>query len=166
MINQSRLKELFDYSPTTGFLTRKVKMGPGAVGSIAGTVIRRRYRQVMVDGKCYLGHRLAWLYVHGEFPSGEVDHVNGNRDDNRIENLRVVDRQGNSRNMKIRSDNSSGAVGVAWNKARGMWRARIGVNNQDIILGYFDDLDEAITARSEASKKYGFHENHGRENNA
>ena len=91
-----------------------------------------------------------------------IDHINGKRSDNRIENLRAVTKPENFRNMCLRSDNKSGCPGVTFHKASNLWHARITVDKKIISLGYFKKHEEAIEARLKANKCYGFHENHGR----
>lgn len=107
-------------------------------------------------------HRLAWALHYGEWPSTQIDHINGVRSDNRIANLRVATPSQNNQNMKKRIDNKSGAVGVCWHPRTKRWRATIVVNKKQISLGYFRDKDAAIVARQAASVEHGFHVNHGR----
>lgn len=108
-------------------------------------------------------HRIAATIAYGDIPDGvEVDHINGDGLDNRIENLRLVTRSENMKNMRKRSDNKSGVTGVSKGR-RNKWRSRIRVNNTEISLGEFSTVDEAAKARARAEIKYGFHENHGSE---
>ncbi len=95
-------------------------------------------------------------------PSGEIDHINGDRTDNRICNLRDVTSAGNSCNRRRQDRNTSGVTGVAWDKRASRWQARIGLNGKQKYLGYFDSLDEAVAARKAAELELGFHPNHGR----
>jgi hypothetical protein len=108
-------------------------------------------------------HRLA-LYLSGvEIAKGlQVDHIDGDGTNNRLSNLRVVTNQGNSRNTKLRSDNTSGTVGVYWKSITRKWEAQITAGNKNVYLGYYTNKDDAIEARKAAEVKYGFHENHGR----
>lgn len=119
------------------------------------------YKFGAIFGKNYRAHRVIWAMTFGAWPDGQIDHINGNRSDNRIENLRVVSNAENQRNSKIRSTNTSGAAGVSWNKRCAKWQARITVNHKRIHLGYFGNKDDAIAARKSAEIKYGFHPNHG-----
>jgi hypothetical protein len=104
-------------------------------------------------------HRVAWAIHHGRWPS-EVDHLNGDKTDNRLDNLREVTRQINSCNRSRRSDNSSGAVGVDFYQGR-TWRARLHTQGREVVIGYFDTMESAVAARKAAQLEYGFTERHG-----
>lgn len=110
----------------------------------------------------YKAHRIIWLLHTGDWPAMHLDHINGNRADNSIANLRAVTRTENMMNTRIRSDNTSGVVGVCWDGSRGKWLATICVARKYRHLGRFDDLDEAIAVRKAAEIEMGFHPNHGR----
>ena len=118
------------------------------------------YRVGAIWGRQYKAHRVIWAMARGYWPN-QIDHINHNRSDNRIVNLRSVTQQENGRNQSLASDNTSGRVGVRWFKAAKKWRAQIVVDGEGKWLGDFDDIKEAISARKEAEKKYGFHNNHG-----
>ena len=120
------------------------------------------YRQVAIFGQYYLAHRLIWLYHYGAWPKGEIDHVNGDRSDNRLENLRDVPRKINGRNQRKLDANTSGHTGVSWCKQTGKWRATIKVDYRNLHLGRFSQISNAIAARKDAEKLHGFHANHGR----
>ena len=108
-------------------------------------------------------HRIALMLSGIEIPEGyEVDHIDGCKTNNKLENLRVVTRAVNAKNRALQQNNKSGAVGVHWCKTAEKWRATIKVSRIKIHLGSFEDKEEAIEARKEAEIKYGFHENHGR----
>lgn len=147
ILSQSRLQELLCYDEHTGLFTWRIHAGNRLANSAAGSLCKRGYLDVSVDGKSYRAHRLAWLYVHGNFPVGVIDHINGNRSDNRITNLRDVT---NTRNLlsfrKTNHNNSSGFVGV--NKNHNGWRAEIKVNYQNINLGTYPTKEEASIAYS------------------
>lgn len=115
------------------------------------------YKQGRIFGKSYRAHRIIWAIAYGYWPD-EVDHINGVRSDNRICNLRDVDRTSNCRNLSVRSNNTSGVVGVSWDKTYKKWHSRI----RDVHIGYYDEFDDAVEARRAAELKYGFHPNHGR----
>ena len=118
------------------------------------------YIQIRIDDKLHRAHRIAFLYMLGRMPKDQVDHLNHHRDDNRWCNLEESDNVSNHRNMKRNSNNTSGRTGVTWSKQNNKWVAQIKVNYRNINLGLFVNIKDAITAREEAEKKYGFHENH------
>ena len=132
------------------------------VGREAGCINKEGYRVMGIQGKRFYAHRLAWLWVYGKFPSKEIDHINGNRLDNRIPNLRDVTKQENRKNQKIHKKNTSGVMGVYWSKDRKIWRVKISCNKKQLHIGCYKEFDDAVEARKEAERKYGFHPNHGR----
>jgi hypothetical protein len=119
------------------------------------------YVQGGILGRGYLAHRVAWLLVTGAWPKNQIDHINGDRTDNRIANLREVSNAENARNMSISSRNKSGVPGVFWDTKRGKWVANIGENSRTRHLGSFDDFNLAVEAREKAMTAKGFHPNHG-----
>lgn len=162
MINWS---DYFEYR--NGILYWKVRRngrnGGVKPGDVAGCKNSRGYIVFNYKGKQYRAHRVIWQIHNGDIPSNmEIDHINHDKTDNRIENLRLVDRTENGRNQSRRNDNSSGFCGVHWHKPLSKWCARIRVNGKLVHLGYFDKLDDAKIARIEANKKFNFHKNHGR----
>ena len=164
-MTQNKLKKLFIYDEVSGiFIRNKTNSKRWKKGQVAGTINTQGYLCIRIDGKLYLCHRLAWLYVYGDMPDGHIDHINHNRSDNRIENLRVVD---NSENNKNRSNYSGCVFGVSWCTSRKnrphRWRARIHVDGKDTHLGYFVEYSQAVNARKNAEILYGFHKNHGQE---
>lgn len=120
------------------------------------------YRVGRVHGIRYKAHRVAWLLSYGQWPADCIDHINGDRSDNRIANLRDVSKATNARNAKRRVNCTSGVTGVHWNQARQKWRAIIHYNKRCIHLGLFDTIEEATAARQAANDEYGFGEHHGR----
>jgi hypothetical protein len=114
-----------------------------------------------MSGVDYKAHRLIWLMSYGVAPEF-IDHINGVRDDNRLENLRSVSWEENTKNAKRRADNVSGVTGVSFYSPKGTWRARINYKGRTVLLGYFKTPAEAVAARRAAEKIYGYHENHGR----
>jgi hypothetical protein len=163
MVTQARLKELFDYNPETGLFTRNISHTNSVkVGDIAGCKGKRGYWDIRVDGKNLKAHRLAWLYMYGELPEEFIDHIDHNKINNRISNLRCASRTENQRNLGMRSDNTSGITGVTWHSQRGKWLAQIWVNGKKVHLGVFLSIDDAARARKDAEIKYSFHENHGK----
>jgi len=161
-LTQSRLKEVLDYNKNTGEFRWKVARGCKQKGSIAGHNEAGAYVVIRIDNIKYKGHRLAWLYMNGELPDCDIDHVNHNRYDNRIENLRTVTRALNNKNRPKSPDNKSGTTGVCFHKTIGKWQSFIRVNGVQKYLGVYITLLAAETARHVANIKYGFHKNHGK----
>jgi len=126
------------------------------VGDRAGTVTFEGYRQVGVDGQVYREHRVIFLMHHGYMPEYDCDHINRDRADNRIENLREVSRSCNMRNASISSRNTSGVTGVSWDKSNEKWLAQIRAEGRSIKIGRFEDFKDAVSARYEAEIKYGW----------
>ena len=175
MITQDLLKELLQYNPETGLFTwRKRDLSHfKSVGSMrswntrfankeAGQTDSDGYRQINLFYTNHRAHRLAFLYLTGEFPPIHVDHINGNRRDNRWVNIGAVCRQENQMNMAMRSDNTSGSSGVCWDRWAGKWKAYIFVDGKNKNLGRYSKKEDAIEARKSAEFTYGYHPNHGR----
>jgi hypothetical protein len=120
------------------------------------------YRQGSVFNKKLTGHRVAWAIQHGAWPSHEIDHINGVRDDNRLANLRDVTSSENGRNSRKPAHNTSGSVGVSWCESRGKWVAYIRTNGKVVNLGRFSQKVDAIAMRRSAELEHGYHPNHGR----
>lgn len=117
------------------------------VGGEAGTINRWGYRAISFGGKYLMAHRLAWLYTNGEWPINEIDHINGDRLDNRIENLRDVSRSINAQNIRsARCDSESKALGVSWSKCKRKWIASIVTNGKQKYLGSFAAMEDASEA--------------------
>lgn len=113
----------------------------------------RGYVAVNILGSSHKAHRIVWALYYGEEPKSVIDHVNGIRSDNRIENLRLADKSKNSANSKIRSDNTSGCKGVHYYKARKQWTAYVNYEGRRVNLGYFDLYEDAVLARLTAAKE-------------
>lgn len=143
-----RVHELLSYDAETGILRWRVNR-PGGVkaGDIAGSTNKAGYRRIRIDNRDFHAHRLAWVLHYGSWPSDTIDHINGEKNDNRIENLRVATHSVNHRNVGLLSTNSSGFKGVHFHKSKGKWRALITINDTQIHLGYFTNLQEAIEQR-------------------
>lgn len=132
-------------------------------GQIAGVASKRDgYLRIGLLGKDYLSHRLAWKMHFGTDPTGQIDHIDGVRTNNRIANLRDVTNAENQRNAKRPLNNTSGVVGVAWHAQRQKWRARITVDGVTRSLGLFQSHSDATAARKTAETFFRFHPNHGR----
>lgn len=148
------LRRLLDYNPETGIFTRKISRSRlGQCGQIAGYTTPYGYRYIGIAGRYYPAHHLAWFYVYGSWPTHEIDHINGERSDNRLANLRDVTRTVNMQNLKrSRKDNTLGIFGV--NVSRGRYLAQIQVNGKKIALGRFSTPEEAHATYLEAKRKY------------
>lgn len=120
------------------------------------------YAQIGVCGKSYLAHRVIWLLMKKAWPTDQIDHINGNKSDNRFENLREVTNTENSKNKAITKRNKSGVQGVFWLASRKTWIANIGLNSRTKHLGSFKTREDAILARKNAEISLGFHPNHNR----
>lgn len=120
------------------------------------------YRHGSLDKTYVRLHRAVWALANGAWPEGEVDHLDGNRQNNRLENLRIVTASENHRNQKRPKNNTSGVLGVSWYKPYRRWRATVNIGGRSRHLGYFDTVAEAAAARTEASETHGYHPNHGR----
>lgn len=170
-------KECLSYNPETGafvwlkrprehFKNLQVFMAWNTKypGTVAGTTrkcpIRGDYRYVKIENVSYPLHRVAFFMVTGQQPE-TIDHINGNPMDNRFENLRSTSRYGNSTNKKISKKNTTGVVGVTWNKNANKYQAQIFVSGKNIHLGLFESLDAAKIARIKAQEEHSFHANHG-----
>jgi hypothetical protein len=130
-------------------------------GKIAGSINSRGYWRITIRSETYTAHRLAWLYVFGTWPAMALDHINQNKVDNRISNLREATSQQNSQNLPRTERNKSGMVGVCWNRAQREWFAYISVSKKQQFIGNFKSKDAAIAARKAAEMLYGYHPNHG-----
>ena len=147
-LTQERLKELLSYDPTTGdFVWIKQLSGMAKLGSVAGTNNGAGYIQIRIGGKKYFAHRLAFFFVNGYWPANVIDHINGNRSDNRIANLRDVPKSMNQQNMVApRKNTKSGLLGVCWNGPNNVWEAKIKYNGRKVHIGSFKTPEEAHAA--------------------
>lgn len=153
-LSHERLKQVFHYDPDTGVFTRLVAITHGGVGPVNCAPNSAGYLRIRHDKRTYQAHRLAWFYVHGCWPISEVDHINGDRTDNRLSNLREATKSQNQRNARLRKDNSCGLKGVTWHKLLGKWRAQIRTKETGtIILGAFDSVEAAHAAYCDAARE-------------
>lgn len=155
---------LWKHRPEHHFKTRAayVNFNRDNAGKIVGSINNREYLLTRLMGKTYIVHRLIWALHYGVHPDGFVDHINGERSDNRIENLRIVTNEENIRNSKKYTNNTSGVVGIHKRKDNGKYYAFISNGTKRVNLGQYQTLEEAVSARKIAEIKYGYHENHGR----
>lgn len=181
-LTQEIVRELIDYNPDTGFCVwkeRDVKWFKGGIydqcrrmkswnsryaNKPISYIHKSGYIRVDILSKVYQLHRIIWLHYHGELPN-IIDHINGDRSDNRIDNLRNISYNENAKNSKIRKDNVSGIVGVSFNKRLNKWVSTINVNKVQKHLAVHETKEEAIVSRKEAELKYNYHKNHGRSEN-
>jgi len=131
-------------------------------GKPAGGIRGGGYVDVKIFDRHLSAHRVAWAIHHNTWPTDQIDHINGERADNRIVNLRDATNQENNKNRKLPCNNTSGVMGVSWNKQKAKWVAHIRVDGKTIHLGYFDTIEDAAAARAKAEIEHDFHENHGR----
>ncbi len=162
-MTQKELKSKLHYNSETGIFTRLKSYHSRFIGKPAGNLNSLGYTKIIINNKSYSAHRLAWLYEYGEFPSKEIDHIDHNRNNNSIHNLRVVSRTENNRNKTFQINNTSGIMGVRWHKLSKRWRAEIKVDGKKIQLGAFKNIEDAIVCRKNGAIKYGFHSNHGQQ---
>ena len=162
MITQKILHDLFEYDGKN-LIWKVAPNNRIKIGDVAGSIGAGGYRRTNVSGTHYRMHRLIWMHVYGEFPENEIDHIDGNPLNNRIENLRDVRHLINMQNQKLRGSNSSGITGVYWRRDNKKWHVRIKIDYKYIHLCYADNLLDAACARKSAEIEHGFHENHGRQ---
>lgn len=156
------MDDLFSYDPETGEITRLVYRSHFRKGTIAGKIDTHGHRQITVNGKAYMAHRLAWYLHYGEWPEKHLDHINGDRDDNRVTNLRLASRSQNGRNRKLNKNNTSGIKGVIWDKRDRKWMVRVMHNCKSHYGGRFKNLYDAAKAVRELREKlHGEFCNHG-----
>jgi len=180
-ITQHTVKELIRYDPETGNAYWNIRdakwfscpnpkrsaehamkiWNSGWAGKEISTKNNYGYIIVGILGKLYLLHRIIFLHQHGFLPE-QVDHINHNRTDNSVCNLRPVSNATNAKNRRKTKQNSSGVIGVYWCKDTQKWKASITVNYKTMHLGRFSMKSDAVNARKAANIKYGFHANHGR----
>lgn len=154
MLTQERLKELLYYDPDTGSFYWISARPRCTVGALAGSLDKTRgYYRVWIDGKNHKGHRLAWLYTYGVFPTHHVDHINGDKSDNRIANLREVTHAENLQNQhRAQKGSRSGVLGV-YPRKNGKWRAMIQLDGRTRHLGTFDSIRGASAAYLAAKRE-------------
>ncbi len=149
-----RLRELLHYNPRTGVFKWRVDgYRKTKAGDVAGC-FSHGYWQIGIQYRGYRAHRLAWLYMTGEWPPAQIDHKDRDRANNKWTNLRLATNVQNARNTLLRSHNTSGVTGVSWREDKQRWRARIHVEGREHVLGSFMTRREATIARRAAEKKH------------
>lgn len=155
MLTQTELKRHLHYDKDTGIFTRIISNASNVkVGDVAGIKMTEGYLQITVNNRKYLSHRLAWLYIHGEFPPSQIDHKNGIKDDNSIFNLREANNQQNNFNVGAQKNNTSGFKGVSFYKITGKWKATAKLSGKRYHLGYFSTPELASEAYQAFAKKH------------
>lgn len=154
-LSADRLREVLHYCPDTGVFTWATKTNKRiVVGAEAGTLTNHGYVALKIDGERFLAHRLAFFYVTGEWPSEEIDHINGTRTDNRWANLRPCTSAENRQNQRrAHPGSSSGFLGVSWNARLEKWVAQIAIQGKRKYLGLFATEDEAQAAYVQAKRE-------------
>jgi citrate synthase len=151
-LTSARLHEVLEFDADTGVFTWKITRTKAKRGARAGS-IWNGYEVIKIDAERYSAHRIAWLYVYGKWPDAEIDHINGNRADNRICNLRDVSASVNQQNARrARVDNASGFLGVT--KQKNLWTSQLTINGKTLHLGLYKTPEEASQAYLEAKRKH------------
>ena len=159
-LTTDRVRQVLDYAPLTGIFTWKIAHKRIGRGQIAGSLDLHGYQKIGLDGKIYSAHRLAWLYIHGIFPPQHLDHINGDRADNRLVNLRLCDRFLNQQNRSLSGSGATGYLGVSFNKNAQKFAAEIRYQGFRKHLGIFHTAFEAHEAYMAAKKI--LHQSQGR----
>jgi Recombination endonuclease VII len=145
------VKHALDFDPSVGiFVWKNPQSNAVKVGDPAGVIAANGRRYINVGGEKHMGHRLAWFYIHGEWPDGDVKQKNGNYDDLREGNLVLQSRQQTALNRRVNASSKSGHAGITWSEGRQKWQVHITQDYKQVGLGYFSDLDVAVAVRREA----------------
>lgn len=153
-LTAERLRELLHYNPETGVFTWLEARRCGRTGKNAGTLKPNGYVEIEIEQRSYKAHRLAFLYMTGEWPDADVDHKNRRRADNRWTELRPASRAENLANSGPRRNNTSGFKGVSKRADTGRWRAQFRVGGKSVALGSFDTPEEAHQAYMAAAREH------------
>lgn len=154
MLTQDRLKELLHYDPDTGVWRWRVSRGRVIPGEKAGRTDANGYVGIRVERELYYAHRLAWVYMTGEWPLNQIDHINMDRADNRWCNLRAATVSQQRMNRRRQTNNRSGHKGVYWHKAAQKWVAEVNADGKKHYLGLFECPELAALVCSEHTAKY------------
>lgn len=175
MLTPEFLRDLLEYDPEIGSLRWRVRPASLFASQRSCSTWNARYagQPAMtaknahgyacgpILGKTYLAHRVIWAMMNGVWPEGEIDHINGDRSDNRLGNLREVKHRENSINACKNYNNTSGETGVYWRNDNRKWVAKIGIKGKLLHLGCFDSFEDAVSARRAAASAHGFSDRHG-----
>lgn len=162
IITAQRLREVVSYSPVVGVFEWRKGGRRIRRGGLAGAVTKSGYIRICVDGRLYEAHRLAWLYMTGDWPAQCIDHVDGDRSNNAFKNLRLAEYADNSANMKVNRRSTTGVKGVTYLASSERWRARVIRHGQIVLDKLFASLDEAKSAAEQARElAHGDFHNHG-----
>jgi len=164
IITQEMVLDRLSYDPDTGIFVWRKAYRKKDIGRVSGWIHNAKikpYLLLLLYGKSYPAHRIAWLYIHGYMPEFEIDHIDGDGLNNKLSNLREVTHAENCKNKRQSILNKSGCTGVSIHKETGKWRARIRDGKKYFSLGLFANIEDAITARKNAEIKHGYHPNHG-----
>jgi hypothetical protein len=153
-LTHERLTELLAYDAERDVFRWRTSRRGVSAGQVAGCVRGDGYRVIGIDGHPYLAHRVAWFYVHGEWPHANLDHADLSRSSARLDGLRPATKSQNAANSPLGRNNTSGAKGVTWERRRQKWKAQIKVNYRNIFLGEFASKDDARAAYAAAAQKY------------
>ncbi|MCE0874158.1 MULTISPECIES: HNH endonuclease signature motif containing protein [Pseudomonas] len=151
MIAIDRLREEFTYDADSGVIR---SLSVRAMGRIEGAKSPNGYLKLRLDGVNLYAHRVAWALTHGVWPAHDIDHINGERDDNRLSNLRALRRHENLQNMRKRRPGASGVRGITWDKQTQTWRAQLSAQGKRINIGRFKDKEMAEVAYLEAKRRH------------
>lgn len=154
LLSAETVRKFLSYNPETGMFTRRTNTYGAKAGDVAGHVTKRGYIEIDVGGCRCLGHRLAWLYVYGEWPKSQIDHKDRNTSNNAIKNLRPATPSQNAFNTKKRAGTGTPLKGAHWCKRTNCWRPSIKVDGRTIYLGRFETAQEAHAAYLGAAIKY------------
>jgi hypothetical protein len=144
-ITAERVRELLHYDPETGVFARRVSVSGRRRAGGVGSIERDGYIRITICRHRFPAHRLAWFYQTGEWPGADIDHVNGDRADNRLCNLREATRSRNCMNARMPANNTSGFKGVIWDRYKRKWRADIKLNGKNKTLGLFASPERALS---------------------
>jgi hypothetical protein len=153
MLTKELLHEYFDYQDGKLLWSKMSGTRSDLVGKEAGSINEQNYRRIKIGNKLYMAHRVVFMYHHGYMPT-EVDHIDCDRQNNRIENLRAVSKKENCWNRKMPTNNTSGIKGVCWHKSTNRWYVQLQVNKKMKYLGTYEDIELAELVAIEARSKY------------